>query len=167
MSEATHPHAYEVVSAVVRARRTSLAVDAARVVPPSIVEAICELARCAPNHKRTAPWRFALISGAARERLGTVVSRALHASGETKSRVARAASKYVRAPVVVVVGSAPGDSKLPDDENRDAVAAGIQNMLLAATALGLSSYWSSCPLVAHGDVAQFCGFEPRTHISGA
>ena len=30
-------------------------------------------------------------------------------------------------------------------ENRDAVAAGVQNILLGATALGLASYWGSCP----------------------
>jgi nitroreductase len=90
----------------------------------------------------------------------------LTASGEGEERIARAATKYLRAPTVVIVGTAPGDSILRSAENRDAVAAGIQNLLLAATALGLASYWTSCVLEAHPAIAEFCGFEPTTHITG-
>ena len=51
-------------------------------------------------------------------------------------------------------------------ENRDAVAAGIQILLLAATERGLASYWSTCPKGANDAVADLCGFESGTHISG-
>lgn len=166
-SDPSPAHAYEIVSAVIRARRTSLAVNTSRVVPISVVEELCQLAQCAPNHKRTAPWRFALAAGTRRNDLGEIVARTLLAAGHTEERVARTATKYLRAPTVVIVGSASGDSELRSAENRDAVAAGIQNMLLAATALGLSSHWSSCPLEAHDDVAEFCGFESGTSILAA
>jgi nitroreductase len=71
----------------------------------------------------------------------------------------------LRAPAIVIIGSAPGDSPLRTAENRDAVSAGIQNVLLAATAKGLASYWSSCPKGANDAVTALCGFEPGTHIS--
>ena len=64
-----------------------------------------------------------------------------------------------------MVGSAPGDSPMRTAENRDAVAAGIQTMLLAATNQGLASYWGSCPKGANDVVADLCGFEPGTHIT--
>ncbi len=57
-------------------------------------------------------------------------------------------------------------SPLRTAENRDAVAAGIQTMLLAATAHGLASYWGSCPKGANDVVSELCDFEPGTHIGG-
>ena len=39
-------------------------------------------------------------------------------------------------------------------------------VLLAATARGLASFWSSCPKGANEAVAELCGFEPGTHITG-
>jgi hypothetical protein len=61
-------------------------------------------------------------------------------NGDLEMKVTKTRTKYLRAPVVVVVGSAPGESALQNEENRDAVAAGIQNMLLGATALGLAVF---------------------------
>ncbi|MGZ4763078.1 MAG: nitroreductase family protein, partial [Ilumatobacteraceae bacterium] len=81
-------------------------------------------------------------------------------------KVAKTRTKYLRTPTTLVVGSATGDSPQRTAENRDSVAAGIQIMLLAATAHGLASYWSSCPKGANETVADLCGFEPGTHISG-
>lgn len=86
--------------------------------------------------------------------------------GDPPEKVDKARTKYLRTPATLVVGSAPGDSPLRTAENRDAVAAGIQIMLLAATEQGLASYWGSCPKGADDVVAELCGFEPATHISG-
>jgi nitroreductase len=44
------------------------------------------------------------------------------------------------------------------------VAAGVQNILLAATANGLASYWGSCPKGANEVVAELCGFEPGSIV---
>ena len=38
-------------------------VDPDQPVPLELIEALCEVARSAPNHKRTWPWRFALFTG--------------------------------------------------------------------------------------------------------
>lgn len=134
-------------------------------MPHDVIRDLCELAQWAPNHKRTWPWRFALAEGPARARLGNVVAEAMQAHGDPPEKVDRTRTKYLRTPVTLVVGSAPGDSPLRTAENRDAVAAGIQILLLAATAQGLASYWSSCPKGANDRVADLCGFEPGTHVS--
>ena len=60
------------------------------------------------------------------------------------------------------MGAAPGQSSLRNDENRDAVAAGVQNLLLGATAAGLNSFWSSAAPDADADVAALCGWESGT-----
>ena len=156
---------FEAVSAVIRNRRTALFVDD-RPVPSQLVEQLCELAQWAPNHKRTWPWQFALVEGSARGRLGIVISDVMAANGDPVEKVIKTRGKYLRTPVTLVVGSAPGDSVLRVIENRDSVAAGIQNLLLGATALGLASFWSSCAKGADAVVASFCNFEPGTQIVG-
>lgn len=149
---------------LIRSRRTSMLVDD-RPVPAELVQQLCELAQWAPNHKRTWPWRFALVDGDGRARLGEVIADAMQAYGDPPEKVAKARGKYLRTPATLVVGSAPGDSVDRTAENRDATAAGIQNLLLAATAHGLATYWGSCPKGANDPVADMCGFEPGTHVA--
>lgn len=147
-----------------RSRRTSMLVDKERPVPRAVVEELCELAQWAPNHKRTWPWRFAVAEGEGRARLGNAMADAMELHGDPPEKTAKARTKYLRTPSVLVVGSAAGDSHTRTEENRDAVAAGVQNILLAATSMGLASFWGSCPKGANDDVAVVCGFEPGTFV---
>lgn len=154
----------DALDAVIRARRTSMLVDTSRPVPHDLVTRLCELATWAPNHKRTWPWRFALVEGDARARLGNAIADAMEAHGDPPEKVTKARGKYLRTPATLVVGSAAGDSPLRTAENRDAVAAGTQNLLLGATAAGLASYWGSCPKGANEVVAELCGWPADTHV---
>jgi nitroreductase len=149
---------------LVHRRRTTLATDLDRQVPDELVESLAELVRWAPNHKRTWPWQTAWITGAGRSRLGEVAAAAMAARGDDPAKVAKMRTKYLRAPGMFVVGAAPGDTPLRTAENRDAAAAGVENLLLGATAAGLASFWSSCPKGANDPVAAFCGFVPGTCV---
>ena len=149
---------------VIRRRRTHMLVDREREVPAELIAQLCDLATWAPCHKRTWPWQFALCTGAGRARLGEVVAAAMAAFGDDEAKVAKTRTKYLRTPAVLVVGSAPGDTALRTVENRDAVSAGVQNLLLGATAAGLASYWSSCPKGAHEPVSELCDFSPGSEV---
>ena len=151
-------------AALVRARRTNLMIDRAREVEPTVVQQLCVLSTWAPNHKLTWPWVFAEVRGDARSRLGEACAAVMSAQGEPAPRVEKTRGKFARTPVVLVVGSEIGDSDLRTTENRDAVAAAVQTLLLGATALGLASFWSSCPKGAEPAVAEFCGFAADTAI---
>jgi len=155
---------FDTVTDVIRSRRTSMKVEPDRDVPAELIERLCEAATWAPCHKRTWPWRFASVTGDARWELGDVAAEAMAARGDDPARVAKTRTKYGRTPATLVVGSAPGDSPLRSVENRDATAAAVQNLLLAATAADLASYWSSCPKGASAPVAQWCGFDEGTEI---
>lgn len=154
------------VDALIRERRTSMLVDDTRAVPDDLAERLCGLAQWAPNHKRTWPWRFAVVQGEGLSALGNVIADAMAAHGDPPDKVHKARGKYCRTPMNIVVGSAPGDSPQRSEENRDAVAAGIQNLMLGATAAGLATYWGSCPKGANDVVARFCSFEPGTFVTG-
>ena len=163
-----HPEstsAFDTVARAIRGRRTNMMVDRERAVPRELVSELCDLAQWAPNHKRTWPWRFALVEGSARGRLGDTIADAMEQRGDPSEKVTKTRTKYLRTPATLVVGSITGDSPNRTAENRDAVAAGIENVLLGATAAGLATYWGSCPEGAHDPVRELCGFEPETFIS--
>jgi nitroreductase len=142
-----------------------MVVDQHRPVPPELVEHLCELATWAPNHKRTWPWRFASFTGDARLRLGEafvadMVDRGIGDDGKR----AKTLTKYARTPAVLVVGCAAHEHPTFHDENRDAVAAGVQNLLLGATAAGLASFWSTPPLIDSPRALDLCDFESDVRI---
>lgn len=152
---------------LVQSRRTHMLVDQGRAVPAVLIDRLCELATWAPNHKRTWPWKFASCTGEARFRLGEafVADMIDHDFGDDGKRT-KALTKYGRTPAVVVVGCAPHANASLHGENRDAVAAGIQNLLLGATAAGLASFWSTPPIADGAHALSFCGFDPDDRIIG-
>ena len=151
---------FDELAHLIRSRRTHMLVDRERAVPTGVIEQLCELATWAPNHKRTWPWRFAAFTGDGRLRLGEafVADRVEREFGDDGKR-SKTMTKYARTPAVLVVGAAPHDNPTLHAENRDAVAAGIQNLLLGATAMGLASFWSTPPLDDSRRALELCGFD--------
>jgi nitroreductase len=150
------------LSEVIRRRRTSLLVDRERPVPRELVGELVEAARWAPCHKRTWPWQFAAFTDEGRGRLGDACGDALAAAGCPDHVVAKARTKYRRAPLVLVVGAADHAEARLAAENRDATAAAIQNLLLTATACGLAAFWSTPYPEAVGAINDLCRFTPGT-----
>jgi nitroreductase len=147
------------------ARRTSLQMDLDRAVPPELVHELCEIAGSAPNHKRTWPWRFCLFTGEGRAALGETYAAALELRGADEAKVAKTRTKYLRAPAMLLVGStSPEPGRVLEDGY--AVAAALQNLLLAATAAGLASFWSSPPVLDAPAVLRLAGFPEGTQIVG-
>ncbi|MGB3733720.1 MAG: nitroreductase [Ilumatobacter sp.] len=152
---------------VIRSRRTSMFVDQTRDVPVSVVEELCELATWAPNHKKTWPWRFALFTGEGRSRLGeTMAADMAHAEFGDDAKRTKTAGKYLRTPATLVVGCEPHPNDMLHRENRDAVAAAIQNLMLGATSIGLASFWSTPALTRPPAVLDLCGFHRDDRIVG-
>ncbi len=147
MSDArpTPPDAASVVDQVIRTRRTSLLVDPDEAVPEELVDHLIDLATWAPNHKRTWPWRFTVITGDARLRYGDALAAVAPGLGIAPEKVAKLRVKYARSPVVVLVWLAVDADPVRATEDRDAVAAAVQNLLLGATSFGLGSYWATIP----------------------
>ena len=125
------------VDTAIRERRT-IGVFSDRPVAPQVIEELIEAARWAPNHKHTEPWRFHVVSGKAREELCDAI---LQAGGEFKKDPR---GKLMRSPLfIAVTQEAVPDDPVRDQEDYAAVCCAVQNMMLAATARGLASKWST------------------------
>jgi nitroreductase len=133
-------------------------------VPDELVDRLLRLAVWAPNHKRTFPWRFAVIEGDGRRRLGELVAAYEARIGAPLERQEKAKHKYVRAPVVILVGATHHPDPIRRVEDRDAVAAGVQNLLLGATAAGLASHWATGTWMEDDAVKALADLEPDDEL---
>ena len=111
---------------------------------PEEFNRIIAAATTAPDHGRLKPWRFLMIAGAARTRLGELMAASLltrePAAGEQRLQAER--EKALRAPAIVVVVATPREeTAIPYIEQIVAVGAATQNLLLAAHALGYGTFW--------------------------
>lgn len=140
----------EVLDTLIRERRTSLLIDPDRPVDDETVAELVDAAVWAPNHKRTWPWFFTVLRGESRARFGEALARTASDIGMREGTVRKLPGKYLRSPVVLLVWcKRTPEDPVRDREDRFAVAAAVQNLLLAATARGLASHWASLadPLV--------------------
>ena len=111
----------------IRSRRTHKAF-APEPVPSELLAELLELARWAPNHHVTNPWRFRVIGPQTLERLK-------RAAGP------EAASKLDRAPTLVAASALRSEDPVQDQEDLCATACAVYAVLLAAHGRGLAGYW--------------------------
>src|ERR687891_345728 len=124
------------VETAIRTRRTHKAYKP-EPVPRETLAELFELARWAPNHHLTNPWRFRVLGPRALERLK-------RAAGP------EAASKLDRAPTLVVSSCVLTGDEVQDEEDLHATAVASYIVLLAAHARGLAGYWRT-PAVLRTD----------------
>lgn len=97
-------------------------------VPRATLLEVLGAARFAPTHHMTEPWRFRVLGPDALAALKQV-------AGEKE------AAKLDRAPTLVVATAALTGDLVQDEEDICATAAAIELVLLAATEVGLATYW--------------------------
>ena len=115
------------VETAIRSRRTHKAYRS-QPIDRETLDGLFELARWAPNHHLTNPWRFRVLGPRALERLK-------EAAGP------EAAAKLDRAPTLVVCSCALGGDEIQDEEDLHATAIAAYIVLLAAHSRGLVGYW--------------------------
>ena len=111
----------------IRGRRTHKAFRREQ-VPRELLDELLEIARWAPNHNLTNPWRFRVVG---REAL----ARLKEAAGP------ESAPKLDRAPTLVVASALRSGDAQQDEEDLLAVGAAVYAILLAAHDRGLVGYW--------------------------
>jgi nitroreductase len=121
----------------------------------------------APDHGRLRPWRFLVVRGEARGRLGDILADALLARqpDAPPEAVERERRKPLRAPAILVVAAAPrAHPGVPEIEQILAAGAATQNILLAAHALGLGAMWRTGAPAFDPRVVAGLGLPPESRI---
>ncbi|HVR04396.1 MAG TPA: nitroreductase family protein [Solirubrobacteraceae bacterium] len=120
----------------IRTRRTHKAY-APEPVPWETLTRLFELARWAPNHHLTNPWRFRVLGPRTVERLKQLADAEQPGSG----------SKLDRAPTLVAVSVRREGDAVQQQEDLLAGAVAAYLVLLAAHGVGLAGYWRTVPLL--------------------
>lgn len=128
-------------------------------VPRRLVERALACAVQAPNHHRTRPWRFFVFEGEARAALSAAYEQAALRLGRD---VGKAIQRALDAPVMVVVGCVPqfSNPRVEAKEEEFAVAAAVQNMMLALAAEDVGSLLTTGALAESDEVHRLVGLHP-------
>ncbi|MFZ4071335.1 MAG: nitroreductase family protein [Caulobacterales bacterium] len=107
------------------------------------IAALLTLAARCPDHGKLAPWRFIVIAGEARARLGDELAAiAANQPGASEATIDAARAQLQRSPVVVaVVSTAAPHAKIPEWEQILSAGAVCYNLILAAEGLGFGGVW--------------------------
>lgn len=136
----------------IRTRRTHKAYGPEPVDRQTLAE-LLELARWAPNHHLTNPWRFRVLGPGA-------LARLKQAAGE------EAAAKLDRAPTLVAVSARLGGDPVADEEDLLAAGCAAYIVLLAAHGRGLASYWRTPAVLRTPEGREALGLAEDEHLIG-
>ena len=121
----------------------------------------------APDHARLRPWRFLVVEGEARKRLGetfVAVARAadpdLDAQAEVKLRNAP-----LRAPLLIVVLARLREhAKVPEVEQLLSAGAAAENLLVGLHALGYGAIWRTGAIAYQPALVEALGYGPDHRV---
>lgn len=151
-----------------------------RTVPPALMAGpgpddaalarMLEAAAAAPDHGRLKPWRFLIVRGEARTRLGALVADALarEQPDYEAAELEKQRQAPTRAPVLVIAIARlePNHPKIPEIEQIAAAAAAVQNLLLAAHAMGFAAKWATGKPAYSAGVVRGLGLAANERILG-
>lgn len=136
---------------------------------PEQLENICRAALRAADHAMLRPWRFLIVRGESRTRLGGLfVEAALTADPAMEpGEQDRLRAKTLRAPmIIVVIASHVEHPKVPAIEQDLSAGAAAQNMLNAAHAQGVGAMWRTGSMAYDRHVMEGLGLAGNEKIIG-
>ncbi len=150
-----------------------------RSVPPPLLdepgpdraqlETILAAASRVPDHGKLAPWRFLVIAGAARDRVGALIAGTFAADypDAAPERLAQERSRLTHAPLVVaVVSRAAPHVKIPEWEQVLSAGAATMNLVIAANAAGFATSWLTEWFAYDRRVLDALGLAPWEKLAG-
>ena len=133
------------------------------------LELLFSSAARAPDHGRLRPWRFIVIRGCARERLGALLAAHLRRARPDSSAEAleRERLKAFRAPLIIAVAAVQdARASVPMIEQVLCAGAAAVNILLAARALGFNGVWKTGAAAYDETVKRELGLQPADALVG-
>lgn len=140
------------VETAIRSRRTHKAFRP-EPIPRETLDRLFELARWAPNHHLTNPWRFRVLG-----------PRAL--AGLKRAAGPVAAAKLDRAPTLVVCSCVTSDDEIRQAEDLHAAGVAAYIVMLTAHGRGLATYWRTPEVLRTPEGLAAVGIPPNERFVG-
>ena len=134
------------------------------------LQRILQAAESAPDHGGLHPWRFLVIDGEARDRLGEVFVEAMRIKtpDADESLLERERVRAHRAPMIVaaIAREEPEHAKIPEIEQLLAAGTATHQLLLAAQASGFGAVWLTGLRVYDRNVMRALGLADNERLIG-
>ena len=117
-------------------------------VPDTLIAQVLEMAKYAPSHRLTQPWRFTIITGAARQRLSTYLGN-YYTRNTPKDKYSEIKYKKTIAKplqsshIIAICLKRDEEESVPEWEEIASLAMAVQNIWLSLSARGIGCYWST------------------------
>jgi nitroreductase len=146
----------------IRSRRS---IDLFEPDPPGtarLLEGI-ELARWAPNHRLTQPWRFYVLGPQTADQIvDLAVDIETAAKGERAGEARR--KRWGAIPAFFVVTCARSDDELQQREDYAACCCAVQNLMLYMWQSGLGVKWTTGAVTREPRFSEIVGFDPEVEM---
>lgn len=151
------------VSDVIRSRRSIQLFEPGRVPPRDVVLRALDLARWAPNHRLTQPWRFTLLGpetarAVARLNAELVAAKNGPAAAENKLR------RWLDVPGWLVVTCVRSADPIRAQEDYAACACAVQNAMLALWSEGVGTKWTTGDVTRDARFFDLVGVDPAAEL---
>lgn len=140
---------------------------------PEQINALIELAMCAPDHKQLQPYRFVVLTESGKAQLSQALLQAAVDESTQKNEVLSEQERHkivnmtARAPMILVCITHYQDhEKVPHFEQLLSIGAATQNILLGLHSLGYQSIWRSGPLMNAPAVKKLFDVQQDNIITG-
>ena len=133
------------------------------------LEVVLKSALRAPDHMMLRPWRYLLIEGDARIKLGNLFLKSSVSLNEEMNefKSEKLKSMPMRAPMIIVaISSVVDHPKVPHEEQVLSCGVGVGYMLLALQALGYGGIWRTGDMALNKLVYEGLGLKENESIVG-
>lgn len=141
-------------------------------VPREIVERLLDCAVRAPNHKLTEPWRFTVLTGAAKDRFAEI--RAKHrlkrysdpAAPDALAGTDKVRRESMETPVYIVAMAALSPDEITREEDYAAAMMAVANLMIAAESLGLGTFLKSGSVMQDPELLELAEVPDKFRVVG-
>ena len=132
-------------------------------VDPGVLMQAIEVARWAPNHRLTEPWRFYLVGTNTRRALVDLAAELdAEAKGERAGEARRARLEAI--PAFFVLTSRRSDDALLEREDYAACCCAVQNLMLFLWQRGVGVKWTTGRVTRHPRFYEILGIEREKEV---
>ena len=162
----------ELFSELVRNRRSVFPdqFEQGKKIDDAIVKEIMINATWAPNHGRAEPWQFTVFTGEGLKKLATFQSEFYKQEAGDQFKEAtyiKLQTQPLKASHIIAIGMKRTTTKnIPEIEDVEAVACGVQNIYLSVAAYGLGGYWTTGGVTYNEKAKSFFGLGEQDKLLG-
>ena len=148
--------------------RRSIKRFTSRAVTREEMETLLSAAVAAPNHRLTQPWRFYVLGPEARQAYGLVLggrkAKKIEDPAAAQAMRDTVAAEHRALPVMLVVAVVDNENPEIKEEDYAAVMMAIQNLSLAAVALGLGTHIKTGAIMSDPGARAAAGVNDKERI---